>query len=167
MNNYTKPPITTSVERRMRKYVHRSSDHNACWPWTGYVSPEGYGRISVSGRAYQAHRIALWLVRDFDPSLIVCHTCDNPLCCNPNHLYAGTDADNSEDKVRRGRTRPCRGEENKGGGKLTEGDVLAIKRRYRPYAVTQQRLAAEYGVTVSMVKKIIQGRNWRHVSASA
>ena len=70
-----------------------------CWPWAGAVSQSGYGTLYVLGRTVGAHRVA-WSLRtgrDPKPGEVVRHTCDNPPCCNPNHLAVGTVADNNRD----------------------------------------------------------------------
>lgn len=77
-----------------------------CWLWTGYTDPKGYGRIHSNGRIYFTHRVALELAGIPVPGdKLVCHTCDNPTCVNPKHLYVGTHKDNAKDKVERGRAR--------------------------------------------------------------
>ena len=80
---------------------------SGCWLWTAEVSPKGYGRISVGGRAgatLRAHRV-IWELTygPVPPGLFVIHSCDTPSCVNPDHLRCGTSFDNMQDKVRRGR----------------------------------------------------------------
>jgi hypothetical protein len=77
-----------------------------CWHWQGPLTPSGYGCIQyVTGEKALAHRVAYELfVGPIPEGLFACHHCDNPPCCNPNHLYAGTPADNSRDMVARGRS---------------------------------------------------------------
>jgi hypothetical protein len=76
-----------------------------CWEWTGYRCPRGYGTLWVAGKNKKAHRVALEIAlgRPIAPALGALHTCDNPPCCNPAHLYEGTAQDNSDDAAVRGR----------------------------------------------------------------
>jgi hypothetical protein len=78
-----------------------------CWPWTGKAM-RGYGRIVINGKLKFAHRIALMLHQQQDDpgsKVFACHQCDNPICCNPNHLWWGSSADNVRDAVSKGRMR--------------------------------------------------------------
>ena len=71
---------------------------SGCWEWTGPRNEHGYGLISQSGRRIRAHRAAYEQTHGPIPSgALICHTCDNPPCCNPEHLWAGSMADNMRD----------------------------------------------------------------------
>lgn len=97
---------------RFESKVDRSGGPNACHPWTA-STPKGYGRFKVDGRTKRAHVVALVLKlgRPIAPGMRALHTCvGNPACCNPDHLYEGTDADNVRDRVRQGRS--ARGDNN-------------------------------------------------------
>jgi hypothetical protein len=80
------------------------SEPNECWPWKGRVSSTGYGTIKHRGRTLKAHRVAYEMANGPIPDgLVVMHICDNPPCCNPNHLRLGTVADNNNDRDQKGR----------------------------------------------------------------
>lgn len=131
----------------------------SCWLWTGAVDRDGYGMLTVYSdkrRVAKAHRLAftLWHGRDPGP-MFVCHSCDNPTCVRPDHLFLGTAADNSQDRVRKGRYMPQ--------SKLTEQQVLEIRARYTPLVVTAKMLAAEFGVSKGLIYLILWRKIWTHI----
>jgi len=77
-----------------------------CWPWTGSVDAKGYGTIRVGEKIQKAHRVAYVLANGSipDDKPMVCHRCDNPPCCRPEHLFAGTAVDNGKDMAAKGRS---------------------------------------------------------------
>lgn len=96
--------LDASVIARFWRKVDRSGGPNACWPWKAGTHHFGHGAFRIHKTQVQAHRVAYALiegpVRD---DIDVLHTCDNPPCCNPAHLYLGTQADNNRDRTVRGR----------------------------------------------------------------
>ncbi len=153
-----------------------------CWLWKGGMSLDGYGRFRKSARRgsgmLNAHRWSLEdsLGRSLAKSMHACHHCDNPACVRPTHLFAGTLQDNEDDKTAKGR-RPCgdrhhsrlhpevvpRGEDCV-RAKLTDRAVRDIVRRSRAPRGIQVQLAREYGVTPTIVSRILSGKIWRHVT---
>lgn len=130
-----------------------------CWPWTGAVQRRsGHGTISVGGRGSGmegTHRVAYRLTKGSIDGLQIRHTCDNPPCCNPAHLIAGTHADNMRDMAIRERGWKT---------KLTATQVLEIRRRSsEPHA----DLANEFGVSKSNISMIITRQTWKHVHAES
>lgn len=98
--------LSPELIARFDSRVNRSAGPDACWPWTGMVSPRrGYGRLKTdSNHEIRPHRIAYALVNGPIPAeRLVCHRCDNPLCCNPAHLWLGSDGDNVQDAIAKGR----------------------------------------------------------------
>lgn len=86
---------------RMWSRVDKTGD---CWVWTGATVHNGYGTISVNNRLVRTHRLAYELTHGPIPAgMKVLHTCDNPPCCRPDHLFLGTDKDNVHDAVDKGR----------------------------------------------------------------
>lgn len=101
------------------------------------------------------------LIQPIPAGLDVCHHCDNPPCVRPSHLFTGTDADNSADKVRKGRRNDARGERN-GSAKMTAAKVLEMRRLARE-GMTQWAIARRFGVGQSQVSRIIQRNLWAHI----
>lgn len=86
---------------------------NECWPWTGPRHTAGYGQAHYANTSWPAHRLVWVLVKgDIPTGLLVCHSCDNKLCCNPNHLWLGTKSDNARDMVSKGLFHPATGDSN-------------------------------------------------------
>jgi ribosome-binding protein aMBF1 (putative translation factor) len=96
----------------------------------------------------------------------VCHHCDNPPCCNPAHLFLGSHRENMADRDAKGRQacNPGRRGETSPAAKLTEADVLAIRRRYAGGGISQAALASEYGVAQSTISKITRRVRWEHAA---
>lgn len=135
---------------------------DACWPWLGAVRPNGYGVISVDGRNHSTHRLAFRLaVGPIPDGHLICHTCDNPPCCNPAHLYAGTSSQNQRDAVARER-RPSRKGSLHPSAKLTENGVLEIRRR-RAAGDRAMELASEFGVSRPTITRVVKAEGWVHV----
>lgn len=122
-----------------------------CWPWTG-ATTSGYGRLSRAGRMVYAHRVAFELSSGPIPSgLEVCHTCDNPLCCNPTHLWLGTHQQNMADMGRK-RRHTIRHQ------KLTDAQVLQLRARAAG-GEKAVALAAAYGIKRVTVYNIVNGNS--------
>jgi hypothetical protein len=94
------------IASRFWSKVDATGGIDACWPWTGVRIPSGYGQLWSGKRHRPATRIAVLLSgRDIPAGMIVCHTCDNPPCVNPDHLFVGTYSDNMRDMLAKGRGR--------------------------------------------------------------
>lgn len=150
------------IEDRFWSKVDRSGGEDACWEWQGNRHVSGYGSVRHNGRVEKAHRVAYELMYGPIPEgHYVCHHCDNPPCVNPAHLFAGTPAENSQDRERKGRREPARGSRS-GMSKLTEFDVADILRRLQR-GEKQKPIAALYGVDFTLISMIKRNKIWRHV----
>lgn len=158
--------------KRFYDRVDSSAGRDACWPWLGCLGTGGYGVFWLRGRNHASHRVMWMLERGEIPAgMFVCHTCDNRRCCNPAHLWIGTSAENTADKVAKNRqargaqTKPelrARGE-RQGLAVLT----VALVRRIRRSGLTHAALARKLGVAVSNVRNVRTGFTWRHVPGEA
>lgn len=134
-----------------------------CWEWSGYRDQDGYGRVTWNDSAVPSHRLAYetW-VGPIPEGLFILHSCDNPPCINPDHLSPGTAKENAQDRDSRNRSNVLRGAASP-NSKLTEKDVIDIRRKYAAGGVRQIELASEYGVGQMQVSRIIRGERWSHV----
>jgi hypothetical protein len=135
-----------------------------CWLWIGWKDADGYGQISLggrSGRRVGAH-VAAWLLAHGQlPALQVLHRCDNPACVRAEHLFLGTQRDNMQDMVRKGRKAVRAGEENP-QAKLTEEQIEEVRSSYVPGVVTQRQLSRQYGVSQSTISEIVNHKAWKN-----
>lgn len=149
---------TDPVERFWSKVA--IGDVDDCWEWQAGCSGDGYGAFKVDGRQVGAHRYAFLLFYGAIPTdLHVLHHCDNPVCVNPLHLFAGTQADNQLDKARKQRS--LHGERNP-KAKLTASDVRVV-RQLAAAGLQQRQIARTFGVGDNAVSRIVRRITWVHV----
>ncbi len=179
-------PKPKGLEARFWPKVRRTMDPDACWEWQGYRNPRGYGTIGAGSRDESmllAHRVAYEIANGAIPldKPHICHHCDNPPCCNPRHLFAGTRSDNMRDCVSKRRhvgavcpERLARGDRNGSRrhpekrlrgeqhpmSRLCEADVLAIRSRS---GQSVSALAREFDVGRTTVQRVLDRDTWRHV----
>lgn len=152
-----------TLTRFHTKYVEAP---NGCWEWTDALDEDGYGVFwdGAKQRKIPAHRYALESVHGPLGKLRACHTCDNPRCVNPAHLFPGTDSDNMWDKAIKGRTKgfaAMKGESHT-QAKLTTAEVKEIKVRLA-LGEKQKIIAEDYGVKDSLISRINTGKIWKDV----
>lgn len=129
-----------------------------CWEWTGSRQPNGYGAFHINGKTVRAHRFSYEQAKGSIPEgTFVCHSCDNPSCVNPDHLWLGSPADNAADMATKGRANSG---EDRHNAKLTCEAVRSIREDPRNVGA----IAELYGVSYSAVRFIKKGLKWRSVS---
>lgn len=147
------------VEERFWRYVQKGGE-DECWPWVGYCDKDGYGNIKIEGKTVRAHRLSYALHKGPIPDdAKVCHSCDNPPCCNPKHLWLGTTLQNEADKISKGRQ--ALGEAH-GKSILTAPKVRRLRKRYATLR-SYRKVAAEFGIDHSTVAQIVKRRTWAHL----
>lgn len=178
--------LTAAEEERFWSKVNKDGPtiphmETPCWVWTA-GKLKGYGLVKIGNKKLLAHRV-VWMISNgpipHDGSyhgICVCHRCDNPACCNPSHLFLGTNADNAADREAKGRNKltPARlslelhpekrprGEKHS-MAKLTDSEASYARIRYAEGGITQRQLAAQFGVSNVLISLIIRRKIWAHL----
>ena len=144
-----------SVQKVFWYKIEKTKD---CWNWTGRLDKDGYGISSRGGKTIKAHRYS-WVLHfgEIKKEHWVLHKCDNRRCVNPRHLFLGDSRININDMMSKGRS--LRGSRNH-QSKLTESQVRKI--RALAGKEIQSKIARRFGVTQSMISKIILKSKWIH-----
>lgn len=169
-----------SIKDKLLSNINKS--RSGCWEWTKSLYRDGYGRIynPDTKKSERAHRISYTVfVGSIPEKLMVCHKCDNPKCINPDHLFLGTNQENIQDSVRKGRwnhgKRFKKGESNENNrgtkhhcSKLTEDDVRFIRKNYKPRdsEFGQKALAKMFNIDKSVISRIINRKVWGWLDAN-
>lgn len=167
--------IRGNDKARFLSYVVKG-DADSCWTWNGWKDSDGYGRFRVGKRKIVAHQYSYIMHTGEIPSgMVVMHTCDNPWCVNPVHLKVGTNRQNVDDMLLKGRQRKGDNHPRKmspelfargssvGSAKLMESDIPAIRRRLK-CGESSRSIASSYGVGHVAILRIKSGKTWWHVS---
>lgn len=161
----------------------RRNQETGCLEWQGAIGNGGYGNIGFRGKSWNVHRLVWSLVNGLaEADAVVMHGCDNRRCCEPSHLFLGSQRDNMQDASGKGRTksgpklhpecvqsgeqhwthrmpdRTLKGERN-GAAKLTGEDVRKI-REMKSSGILQRRIAEQFGISESVVSLIVRGKAW-------
>lgn len=138
-------------ECRFLAYVDKTE---GCWIWKGATQNKGYGKLSFRGKKTAvASRVSYELFKGpLEGKLLVCHTCDNPSCVNPEHLFLGSNMENMLDMVEKGRQY----------SKLTPEQVLKIRKMWNNGS-TQAKIMEEFKIGCGHLSNIIHRRIWKHV----
>jgi hypothetical protein len=133
-----------------------------CWEYTGCKDRNGYGLFGYNKHQYFSHRIIYELTKGNIPEKIqVCHSCDNPKCCNPKHLFLGTNQDNADDKVSKRRQSRLSGERH-GSHKLTSNQIFKIRMMYKTGKYYYRELGKIFKCSGRHIGDIINNKKWRY-----
>lgn len=125
-----------------------------CMEWTGSLDMHGYGIVGFRSVPWRVHRLSYFIhYEDFDKSKNICHSCDNPKCFNPDHLFIGTIQDNIMDKCKKGRA----------PAKLTHSQVLEIRQLRCKDGRPLKELAKKYAVSHSTISLIALGKAFKYL----
>lgn len=163
-------------ERDTARFWAKVDKTDNCWNWTASTA-KGYGQFKLRKKMVKAHRLSWFMHHGQEPPDCVCHTCDNPLCVNPAHLWIGSNTENTADKV--AKNRQARGQEHQAKvatyasrgtdlphAKLDEAKVAEV-RQLKHDGWTRAAIARRYGVSPQAIGKILDGRSWGHVPHSS
>lgn len=152
--------IETSEERFWRR-VNKNTD-SGCWEWSGSLTKKGYGFFKVNKENVPTHRFS-WALHfgEIPDGLYVCHTCDNRKCCNPERLFLGTQFDNMQDMVRKGRNANVKGDKNP-RATLTESNVIEIRNMWDSGSSIKD-LSFMFSSPKTTINNIVSGNTWKHL----
>ena len=158
-------PVGLTVEERFWAKVAIAGEDD-CWLWTASRLPDGYGNFFTGERRpngnpdiRRAHRWLYQRLHGDVGALEVCHTCDEPACVNPKHLYAGTHTQNMRDMIDRGRADNS-GDRN-GRAKLTATEIAEIRSSATGRYGEISELARKYGIASGTMSKILKHQTWK------
>lgn len=140
-----------SDECRFMAYVDVTKN---CWIWIGAKNRRGYGKLCFkTSKNDTAHRVSYKLFKGpIIDNKFVCHTCDNPSCVKPSHLWLGTTQLNKKDQI----------DKDRGGRKLKASDILQIRNLYENN-IGSNTIAKQYNVNCSTITNIVKRRTWKHI----
>jgi hypothetical protein len=147
------------------RLFHSVIKTDTCWNWIGYKIADGYGRMELNGKLELVHRISYEVHIGLIPEdMLVCHSCDNPPCVNPDHLFLGTNQDNVDDCMRKGRHVTPFGEEHV-CSKFTSDEVIYIRSVYKPQDKNfgMRALAKKFNVSNEAIQHIVYNHTWTHL----
>jgi hypothetical protein len=151
--------VVEPLESRFWSKVDRGRAED-CWLWRGAGGKYGFIWVDGETKYRGAHRVSYQIAHGAIPDgMLICHSCDTPMCVNPSHLFAGTPMDNNRDMIQKGRNKPTRGERN-GMAKLTWAAVAEI----RASGDKSSALALRYGVSQRTVRDVRNNAKWRSLN---
>lgn len=140
------------------KFWKKAKVSDECWPWQeGLSDPGGYGKTTQNDKTEYAHRIAWELFHNekIPEGMCVLHTCDNPPCINPFHLYLGTKAENNTDRAKKGRNGNLEGEDHP-NAKFSDDTIRKMRELYLTGNYTHSMIGEIFGTSTAYVTKVIK-----------
>jgi hypothetical protein len=166
--NHRRRPTSTGMsmltEKELARFEAKFSRGDGCWEWTASRRPHGYGQFNLRGMLCGAHRVAYeHYIGPIPSGLHVCHSCDNPICVRPDHLFLGTAAENQADCIAKGR-QGDRGSPGglRRGGKLDHHKVVGVRVACL-IGIQQREVAGMFGISRNTVQRIFYGKLWAHL----
>lgn len=155
--------VNLTEDQIQRFWSKTEPKESGCIEWTRAKRSYGYGAVRIERRSLAAHRVAFFLKNGpFPNGAEICHRCDNPPCCNPDHLFIGTHLDNMRDMFSKNRRISAKGEKH-AAAKLTESQVRELRTRYANKEGSMEKLGLQYGITRQSAHLIISRQSWPHI----
>lgn len=157
------PEFSENQKYRFWAKVAITAQENKCWEWTGTTTRGGYGRLYLEGKkgVVYSHRASYHMNKGkILNGLFVCHTCDNPKCVNPNHLFLGTCKENLVDMSLKGRHSVCG--EKSGNHRFTNSDIIEMRRLFE-LGLTQASIATKFKTHQCVIQAIVKRKRWAHI----
>lgn len=165
--NMGRPKKGTTAEQRFWQKVNKNGPTmphmtTNCWEWVGANNKHKYGSFFYDNKIQRAHRVSYQLYYGNIPDgIFICHHCDNKKCVRPDHLFAGTRQDNTDDMMKKGRHIAQHGmKHNK--AKLTDSDIIEIRNLHKQGSDCRD-IAKQKGVAFSTIYRIVGHKLWRHI----
>lgn len=144
------------------RFLSKTKQVGDCLEWQAGMSTVGYGKFWLDGKNIGAHRAAWKIFKGEIPAgMHILHRCDNRSCVNPEHLFLGTNQDNVDDKVKKGRS--LRGERN-WRAKLRDDEVRSIRVLFRSYGWAVERIAKHFHVRRGIIYYTLSDKGWKHLN---
>lgn len=155
VSGHNKKSIKTLREIIFNNYT---VTRHGCWEWQGSLDPYGYGKFGYRNKTVSAHRAAYQIANKhtFKEGECVCHSCDNPKCINPEHLFIGTQLDNIHDSIKKNRMPGA-------ATGLLNADVVLIRQMYQPGVNTQLEIAKLFKVDQTAISQIVLNKARKNV----
>jgi len=153
-----------TVEFQKQHFMGYVKKEDSCWIWVGGRFDDGYGSYWFNEKNVHANRVSYLLFKGPIPTgMFVCHSCDNPTCVNPEHLWLGTQFENVRDKYNKGRAavgEKCR------QSHLTAQDVadMRTEKKLNP-STPYSAIASRFGISKCCTMRIIKGMSWSHLNS--
>lgn len=145
------------------RFFSRVNKTKTCWLWTGPTMKQGYGVIGKGGRnglQFSTHRFSyMHHFGEIPEGMNVLHKCDVRNCVNPSHLFLGTIQDNMKDMATKGKRKGVKHHMSK----LTEKQVINIRKEYSKGDISLKKIAIKYDMCAQSIHDIILRKNWTHI----
>ncbi len=151
--NETREQYLEALSKKFNKFVVKK---DGCWDWNATKNKAGYGSMLHRHKLIKSHRASYMIYNgEIPPSTFVLHSCDNPSCSNPQHLFLGSNTDNMRDMAKKGRNKPR--------ATLTQDQVLEV-RKLLDLGVPSARIGRDFGVSDVAIHYIKHRKSWKNVN---